>query len=123
MPGSGTGSNDRYGSAGSVGQLAAAPAILTAADAAACASRSYEVQQLAARRGARAPTSADAVLARLARAGAAELAVAGRAGPTGRHCPCRRRPCAAAGTALQDAVAVVLRHARNVALSAGPAGP
>ncbi|WP_459319949.1 hypothetical protein [Arthrobacter sp. RHLT1-20] len=93
---------------------------LTAADAAACASRSYEVQQLAARVAACAD-QADAVLSHLVRL---ELQTwqspAGRAYRTSLslHAASLRR----VRNTLQDAVAVVLRHAQNVVLSSGRPG-
>ena len=91
-----------------------------ASDAAACASRSYEVQQLAARVAACAD-NADAVLARLA---SVELRTwqspAGRAYRTAlslQAASLRR-----SRRALEESVAVVLRHARNVGQSAGRPG-
>ena len=44
------------------------------------------------------------------------------AGPTGPPCPCRPPSLRRSRTALQEAVAVVLRHAQNVALSSGRPG-
>ena len=91
-----------------------------ASDAAACASRSYEVQQLAARVAACAEDT-DAVLARLV---CVELhgwqSPAGRAYRTALslHAASLRR----GRTTLEEAVAAVLRHARNVALSPGRPG-
>jgi uncharacterized protein YukE len=92
-----------------------------ASDAVACASRSYEVQQLAARVAACADHT-DAVLADLA---SAELqswqSPAGRAYRTAvsLQAASLRRSRAA----LQDAAAAVYRHAQNVALSPGRPGP
>ena len=93
---------------------------MLASDAAACASRGYEVQQLAARVAACADNT-DAVLARLA---SVELrnwqSPAGRAYRTAlslQAASLRR-----SRTALQEAVAVVLRHAQNVVLSSGRPG-
>ena len=95
-------------------------AAVLASDAVACASRSYEVQQLAARVAACADHT-DAVLARLV---SVELqswqSPAGRAYRTAlslQAASLRR-----SRTALQEAVAVVLRHAQNVALSPGRPG-
>lgn len=92
-----------------------------ASDAAACASRSSEVQQLAARVAACADR-ADAVLAGLV---SVELqswqSPAGRAYRTAvslQAASLRR-----SGAALQEAAAAVLLHARNVALSPGRPGP
>ena len=89
-------------------------------DAAACASRSYEVQQLAAR-VASCADSTDAVLARLA---GVELrkwqSPAGRAYRTAlslQAASLRR-----SRTALEESVAVVLRHAQNVVRSSGRPG-
>lgn len=92
---------------------------LTAADTA-CASRSYEVQQLAARVAA-CVDQADAVLSQLAR-----LELQSWQSPAGRayrttlslHAASLRR----GRNTLQDAVAVVLRHAQNVVLSSGRPG-
>lgn len=91
-----------------------------AAQAEACASRSYEVQQLAGRLAACADR-ADAVLADLV---SLELqswqSPAGRAYRTalsGQAASLRR-----GRTALQDAVAAVLRHAGSVAVSSGRPG-
>jgi hypothetical protein len=101
------------------GNGAAAGALL-ASDAAACASRAYEIQQLAARVAACADNT-DAVLARLA---SVELrnwqSPAGRAYRTAlslQAASLRR-----SRTALQEAVAVVLRHAQSVAQSPGRTG-
>ncbi|XAS64037.1 hypothetical protein VUN84_17425 [Micrococcaceae bacterium Sec5.8] len=86
-----------------------------ASEAAACASRSYEVQQLAARVAA----CADRTDAELARLSGVELqswqSPAGRAyrASLSLHAASLRRGTAA----LQDAVAAVLRHGSNVALS------
>ena len=104
------GSGMAPGPAGSV-----AVADVTAADALECASRSYEVQQLAAR-VARCADEADAVLANLAR-----LELQTWQSPAGRayrltltlHAAALRR----SRDNLLDAVAVVLRHARNVSLA------
>lgn len=91
-----------------------------ASDAAACASRSHEIQQLAARVAACAD-NADAVLARLA---SVELRTwqspAGRAYRTAlslQAASLRR-----SRTALEESVAVVLRHAQNVVQSPGRPG-
>lgn len=102
------------------GMTGAVRSNLTAADALACASRSHEVQQLAARLAGCAD-QADAVLRSLAR-----LELQGWQSPAGRayraaltfHAAALRR----SRDALQDAVPVVLRHAQNVARS-DPAGP
>ncbi|RKR20216.1 hypothetical protein [Arthrobacter oryzae] len=94
---------------------------VTAADALACASRSYEVQQLAAR-VARCADETDAVLAALARV---ELqnwqSPAGRAyrGTLSLQAAALRR----SRDALLEAVTAVRRHAQTVTLSAGRAGP
>ena len=98
------------GPAGSV-----AVAGVTAADALECASRSFEVQQLAAR-VARCADDADAVLAHLTR-----LELQTWQSPAGRayrlamslHAAALRR----SRDNLLDAVTVVLRHARNVSLA------
>ena len=91
-----------------------------AEDAAACASRSYEIQQLAARVAACADNT-DAVLARLA---GVELrdwqSPAGRAYRTAlslQAASLRR-----SRRALEESVAVVLRHAQNVVPSSGRPG-
>lgn len=91
-----------------------------ASDAAACASRSHEIQQLAARVAACAD-NADVVLARLA---SVELRTwqspAGRAYRTAlslQAASLRR-----SRTALEESVAVVLRHAQNVVQSPGRPG-
>jgi hypothetical protein len=93
---------------------------LTAADAEACASRSYEVQLLAGRLAACAD-QADAVLSQLAR-----LELQGWQSPAGRAYRTAMSLQAASlrrcRDALQDAAAIALRHARNVALSSGPRG-
>lgn len=93
---------------------------LTAAEAAACASRSYEVQQLAARVEACA-READAVLAGLARQELqAWQSPAGRAYRTTLAVQAAAlRRCR---DGLQDAAAAVLRHAGAVALSSGTRG-
>ena len=93
---------------------------LAAADAEACASRSYEVQLLATRLTACAD-QAEAVLFQLTR-----LELQGWQSPAGRayrtalslHAASLRR----SRDALQDAAAAALRHARNVALSAERTG-
>ena len=106
-------STNAGGSGGSAGTF-------LASDAATCASRSYEVQQLAARVAACASHS-DAVLARLV---SVELqswqSPAGRAYRTALslHAASLRR----SRTTLEEAVAAVLRHAQNVALSPGRPG-
>ncbi len=117
-PGSGMthGSWMSHGPAGSVAVFG-----VTAADALQCASRSYEVQQLAARI-ARCADEVDAVLAALAR-----LELHTWQSPAGRayrlalslHAAALRR----SRDSLLDAVAVVLRHARNVAQPADRMGP
>ncbi|MET3810546.1 hypothetical protein [Arthrobacter sp. UYEF3] len=93
---------------------------LTAADAAACASRSFEVQQLAAR-VASCAEEADAVLARL---GGLELQTwqspAGRAYRT--TISLQAASLRRARGRLHDAAAAVLRHAQNVTLSSGRPG-
>jgi hypothetical protein len=93
---------------------------LTAADAEACASRSYEVQLLAGRLTACAD-QADDVLSQLAR-----LELQGWQSPAGRAYRTALSLQAASlrhsRDALQAAAATVLGHARNVALS-GPWGP
>ena len=114
------------GMAGAVtGKIAGTPTgtgagSLTAADAEACASRSYEVQLLAGRLSACAD-QADAVLSQLAR-----LELQGWQSPAGRAYRTAVSSQAASlrrsRDALQDAAATVLGHARNVALS-GPWGP
>ncbi len=94
---------------------------VTAADALACTSRSFEVQQLAARI-ARCADETDAVLAALAR-----LELQTWQSPAGRayrlalslHAAALRR----SRDALLDAAAVVLRHARNVAQPVDRVGP
>jgi hypothetical protein len=92
-----------------------------AADALACASRTYEVQQLAAR-VARCADEVDAVLAALAR-----LELQTWQSPAGRAYRVTLSLQAASlrrsRDALTDAVAVVHRHALNVTLSAGRTGP
>ena len=109
-----------HNTSSNAGGSGAAAATLLASDAAVCVSRSYEVQQLAARVAACADHT-DAVLARLARV---ELqswqSPAGRAYRTAvslQAASLRR-----SRTTLQEAVAAVLRHARNVALSPGRPG-
>ena len=93
---------------------------LTAADALACASRSYEVQLLAGRLAACADR-ADTVLSQLVR-----LELQGWQSPAGRAYRSALSLQAASlrrsRDALQEAAAVTLRHARNVALSPGPGG-
>lgn len=92
-----------------------------AADAGACASRSYEVQQLAARLAVCAD-QADAVLCQLAR-----LELQGWQSPAGRAYRTSLSLQAASlrrsRNALEDAVTIVLRHAQNVVLSSGRTGP
>ncbi|MCB5273595.1 hypothetical protein BJG92_01118 [Arthrobacter sp. SO5] len=103
------------------GTASAAGGSLTAADAGACASRGYEIQQLAAR-VARCADRADAALSQLVRL---ELQTwqspAGRAYRTSLslHAAGLRR----ARNMLEDAVPAVLRHAQNAMLSAGRPGP
>lgn len=91
-----------------------------AGDAAACASRSYEVQQLAARVAACAD-NADAVLARLA-----SVEMGNWQSPAGRAYRSALSLQAASlrrsRTALQEAVTLVLRHAQNVMQSPGRPG-
>lgn len=93
---------------------------LLASDAAACASRGHEVQQLAARTAA-CVDHVDAVLARLV---SVELqswqSPAGRAYRT--SLSLQAASLRRSRTALQEAVAVVLRHAQNVMLSPGRPG-
>jgi hypothetical protein len=101
------------------GGTMAGPAV-AAADAAACASRSYEVRQLAARIAVCADR-ADAALSHLAR-----LELQTWQSPAGRACRTALSLQAASlrrsRNALQDASAVVLRHAQNVVLSSGRPG-
>jgi hypothetical protein len=92
---------------------------LTAADAAACASRGYEIQQLAAR-VAGCADRADAALSQLVR-----LELQTWQSPAGRAYRTALSLQAASlrrgRNALEDAVAVVLRHAQNVMqFSGGP---
>jgi hypothetical protein len=91
-----------------------------AADAAACASRSFEVQQLAVRMGSCAE-QAGAVLAALGR-----LELHGWESPAGRAYRTTLGLQAAAlrraRAELQDAATVVLRHAQHVTLSSGRPG-
>lgn len=93
---------------------------LLASDAAACASRGHEVQQLAARTAA-CVDHVDAVLARLV---SVELqswqSPAGRAYRT--SLSLQAASLRNSRTALQEAVAVVLRHAQDVMLSPGRPG-
>jgi hypothetical protein len=109
------------GPAGSTAAHGTAALGVTAADALACASRSYEVQQLAAR-VARCADEADAVLAALAR-----LELQTWQSPAGRAYRLTLSLQAAAlrrsRDALLDAVAVVSRHAQSVTLSTGRTGP
>jgi hypothetical protein len=92
-----------------------------ASDAAACASRSFEVQQLAARVAACADHT-DAVLAGLVR-----MELQGWQSPAGRAYRTAVSLQAAAlrrnRAALQEAAAAVCRHAQNVAVSPGRPGP
>ena len=93
---------------------------MLASDAAACASRSYEVQQLAARVAACAD-NADAVLARLASVEMGSWqSPAGRAYRTALSL--QASSLRRSRTALQEAVALVLRHAQNVVQSPGRPG-
>lgn len=105
----------------SAGGSGAAAGTLQASDAAACASRSHEVQQLAARVAACAEHT-DAVLARLVL-----VELQGWQSPAGRAYRTAVSLQAASlrrgRTTLQEGVAAVLRHARNVALSPGRPGP
>lgn len=104
----------------SAGGSGTAVGTLQAADAAACASRSYEVQQLAAR-VADCADHTDALLARLVL-----VELQGWQSPAGRayrtavslQATSLRRSRAT----LQEGVAAVLRHARNVALAPGRPG-
>jgi hypothetical protein len=93
---------------------------VTAADAAACASRSYEVQQLATR-VALCAEQAGAALATLSR-----LELETWQSPAGRAYRTTLSLQAASlrrsRDGLQDAAALVLRHAQNVALSSGRPG-
>ena len=114
-------SNDANTNTGNnAGGSGASAGTFLASDAAACASRSYEVQQLAARVAACAEHT-DAVLARLV---CVELqswqSPAGRAYRTALslHAASLSR----SRTTLEEAVAAVLRHAQNVALSPGRPG-
>ncbi|HEX9225822.1 MAG TPA: hypothetical protein VF885_04075 [Arthrobacter sp.] len=106
-------------SSGSTAGTVSAGALL-ASDAAACASRGHEVQQLAARTAA-CVDHVDAVLARLV---TVELqswqSPAGRAYRT--SLSVQAASLRHSRTALQEAVAVVLRHAQNVMLSPGRPG-
>jgi hypothetical protein len=98
----------------------ASAGVVLAADSAACASRGAEVQQLAAR-VAGCADRADAALAQLVRE---ELQ--GWESPAGRaYRTSLSLQAAALGrsrAALHEAVAAVLRHAQNVALSPGRPG-
>jgi hypothetical protein len=102
--------------------MADAPAAgsLTAGDAAACASRGYEIQQLAARLAGSADR-ADAVLAQLVR-----LELGSWQSPAGRAYRTALSLQAASlrrgGNALEDAVAVLYRHARNAMQPGGGPG-
>ena len=93
---------------------------LTAADAAACASRSYEVQQLAAR------VASCAELAGAVLAGLGHLELQDWQSPAGRAYRTTLSLQAAslrrARDALADAQALVLRHAQNVTLTSGQPG-
>lgn len=93
---------------------------LTAAEATACASRGYEVQQLAAR------AESCAEQAEAALAGLGRLELRGWRSPAGRAYRTTLSLEAAslrrARDGLQDAAAVVLRHARNVMHSPGRPG-
>ncbi|WCI07910.1 hypothetical protein PJ267_14910 [Arthrobacter sp. OVS8] len=104
---------------GSTAGTVSAGAVL-ASDAAACASRGHEVQQLAARTAA-CVDHVDAVLARLV---SVEMqswqSPAGRAYRT--SLSLQAASLRRSRTALQEAVAVVLRHAQNVMLSPGRPG-
>lgn len=94
---------------------------LTAADAEECSSRGYEIQQLAARVAACADR-ADAVLSQLVR-----LELQTWQSPAGRAYRTALSLQAASlrrgRNALEDAVAVVLRHAQAAMLSSGRPGP
>lgn len=102
------------------GRTSATAGTLTAADAGACASRGYEIQQLAARVAACADR-ADAALAQLV---ALELQT--WQSPAGRAYRTALSLQAAAlrrgRNTLEDAVPAVLRHARNVMSSPGSPG-
>ncbi|MCU1510798.1 MAG: hypothetical protein JWM01_575 [Arthrobacter sp.] len=93
---------------------------LTAEDAGACASRSYEVQLLAARLAACAD-QAEALLSQLTR-----IELRGWQSPAGRAYRAALSLQAASlrrsRDTLQDAGAIVLRHAQNVVLSSGLPG-
>ena len=93
---------------------------LTAADAAACASRTYEVQQLA-RRAAACAEQADAVLAGLGR-----LELQTWQSPAGRAyrntLALQAASLRRARDGLLEAAAAVLAHAQHVALSSGRPG-
>jgi len=109
------------GPAGSTAGVSTAVLGVTAADALECASRSYEVQQLAARL-ARCADEADAVLAALAR-----LELQTWQSPAGRAYRLTLSLQAAAlrrsRDALLEAVAVVGRHAQSMTMSTGRTGP
>ena len=104
----------------SAGGSGTAAGTLQASDAAACASRSYEVQQLAARVAACADHT-DAVLARMVL-----VELQGWQSPAGRAYRTAVSLQAASlrrGRAtLREGVAAVLRHAQNVALAPGRPG-
>lgn len=108
-----TASGPRGAMTGPAGQM-------TAADAAVCASRSYEIQLLAARVEACADR-ADAALAQVVR-----LELQSWQSPAGQAYRTALSLQAASlrrsRDAFQDAAAVVLRHARNVMLSPGRPG-
>jgi hypothetical protein len=120
---SGTSNTGTAGTAntGNANTGAAGAGMILASDAAACASRCYEVQQLAARMAGCADR-ADAVLARLVQA---ELqswqSPAGRAYRTALSL--QAAALSRSRVALQEAVTAVLRHAQNVAASPGRPGP
>jgi hypothetical protein len=115
-----TGSNTGSNTGGNTGGGGVPAAAVLAPDAVACASRSYEVQQLAARVAACADHT-DAALARLV-----SVELQSWQSPAGRAYRTALSLQAAAlrrsRTALQEAVAVVLRHAQHVALSPGQPG-
>lgn len=99
----------------------ASAARVLASDAAACASRSSEIQQLAARVAACADRT-DAALAGLA--GVELLSWQSPADRAYRTAVSLQAACLRRSRAdLQEAAAAVLRHAQHVALSPGRPGP
>lgn len=110
--------SDNTGGGGGGGASAAR---VLASDAAACASRSSEIQQLAARVAACADRT-DAALAGLA--GVELLSWQSPAGRAYRTAVSLQAACLRRSRAdLQEAAAAVLRHAQHVALSPGRPGP